>query len=237
MSEKLGIVGGLGPMATVSFMKRIINMTDAKKDQDHIHIVIEHCPSIPDRTGYILDHSQDNPAPAIVEACRILENAGVREIAIPCVTAHYFHHEISEHTKVPVMDGVMLCADYLKEKGINSVGIMATDGTVRSGIFEEPLKAHGIRSIYPDRALQKDVMHLIYENVKSGTAIDRERFASVSDYLFSEGAEVVILGCTELSVIADEYLPEGRFLDLLSVLARACVHDFGKLKEEYRDLL
>ena len=235
--DRLGIIGGLGPMATVSFMKRIIDMTDAACDQEHIHIVVEHCPSIPDRTAYILDHSKQNPSPAIISACRTLENAGVDEIAIPCVTAHFFREEIARNIGIPVMDGVLLTADYLKSKGVSKVGIMATDGTIRSGIFENALKSHGIASVLPSDRTQRYVMDLIYNDVKSGRPIEQDKFGAVAVELREEGAEVILLGCTELSVIADEWLPDGRFLDVLSVLSRACVMDFGKLKDEYKELL
>ncbi len=224
-------------MATVSFMKRIIDMTDAACDQDHIHIVVEHCPSIPDRTAYILDNSKEDPSPAIISACRTLENAGVDEIAIPCVTAHFFREEIARNIGIPVMDGVLLTADYLKSKGVNKVGIMATDGTIRSGIFENALKSHGIASVLPSARTQRYVMDLIYNDVKSGRPIEQDKFGAVAVELREEGAEVILLGCTELSVIADEWLPDGRFLDVLSVLSRACVMDFGKLKDEYKELL
>lgn len=224
-------------MATVSFMKRIIMMTAAEKDQDHIHMVVEHCPSIPDRTGYILDHTKENPAPAIIAAGHILEAAGVDEIAIPCVTAHFFHHEISAQIRIPVMDGVALCAEYLQSKNIRRTGIMATDGSVRSGVFEEVFRQNKIECIYPSEEMQHHVMELIYDDVKSGRPVEKEKFQAVADELFAKKAEVVLLGCTELSVIADEWLPEGCFLDALSVLARKCVLDTGKLKPEFQELL
>lgn len=235
--EKLGIIGGLGPMATVSFMKRIIDMTDATCDQEHIHMVVEHCPTIPDRTAYILDHNKPDPAPAILEACRILEGAGVDEIAIPCVTAHFFRDKIAKITSIPVLDGVALCADYLKEKGVHNVGIMATDGTIASGIFHNVLSEHGITSVTPTPKAQRYVMDLIYNDVKGGRPIEQDKFGAVAVELRENGAEVIILGCTELSVIADKWLPDGRFLDVLSVLSRACVMDFGKLKDAYKELL
>ena len=224
-------------MATVCFMKRIIEMTDAETDQEHLNMLVAHAPSIPDRTAYILDPTKDDPAPAIIEACKFLERAGVEEIAIPCVTAHFFKSRISKEVTVPVMDGVVVCADYLKEQGIRRVGILATDGTIRSGIVEKTLESREIDCVLPTPEKQKMVMDLIYQDVKSGRPVNRERFAEVARGLRQNGADVVLLGCTELSVAADEWLPEGKFVDLLSVLARACVMDFGKLKKEYETLI
>ena len=96
--KKLGVVGGLGPMTTVSFIKRVIDMTDATIDQEHIPMVVEHCCYTPDRTAFILGNSEDSPLPSILAACRDLEKAGATHIAMPCVTAHYFYEELSRTT-------------------------------------------------------------------------------------------------------------------------------------------
>ena len=234
--KKLGIVGGLGPMVTVSFLKRIITMTDACKDQDHIRMIVEHAPSIPDRTAYILGESIDDPKPYLMDACRTLKEAEVAEIAIPCVTAHYYIEEISREINIPVLDGVALCAQYLRKKQISHVGIMATDGSLKSGIFRENFQEKGLDCIYPSLQAQAAVMDLIYRDVKCGKPPEKEKFQAVTDELREKGAEVILLGCTELSVIADEWLPEGGFLDLLSVLAAKCVKDFGRLKPEYAEM-
>ena len=124
-----------------------------------------------------------------------------------------------------------------EEKGITKVGLMATEGTVRSGIFAGPLKNAGIECIEPNEKNQGYVTRLIYNNVKMGRPVEKEIFEHVAKYFKSSGAEAILLGCTELSVIADEWLPGGTFLDMMSALSRQCVLDYGNLKEEYREII
>lgn len=235
--NKLGIIGGLGPMATATFLKRIIQMTEASCDQEHIDCLIAHAPSIPDRTRYLLDPSAPDPAEPMARAGQMLARMGAGAIAIPCVTAHGFHSRLSEAIPVPIYNGVDLAAAYLADRGIRQVGIMATDGTVQTGVLERALTRHGIRSVYPGPGEQQGVMDLIYRDVKAGLPADRELFRRISGDLFRRGADLVLLGCTELSVAAEEWLPPGRYLDVLDVLACRCVADFGKLKPQYEELI
>ena len=236
--EKLGVIGGLGPMTTVSFLKRVIDMTDATLDQEHVPMVVEHCTYTPDRTAFILKKSKDNPLPSIVEAAQNLQKVGATHIAIPCVTAHYFFDKIEKSVDIPVYNGIGLCIEEFRKKGIGRVGIMATEGTVRSGIFARPLEAAGMECIEPSAVHQSYVTDLIYNNVKMGQPVERKKFEAVVSALKADGAEAILLGCTELSVIADEWLPrDGVFLDMMSALARACVKDYGVLRKEYEELL
>ena len=153
------------------------------------------------------------------------------------MTAHYFHDSLTAAVNIPVMDGAALSAEYLSREKIGRVGIMATDGTVKSGIFSSAFEKSGAEIIYPDEALQKYVMDLIYEDVKRGKPVEKEKFEAVSKELFSKGADVILLGCTELSVIAQEWLPAGRFLDVLDVLSMESVRYCGRLKAEHNILL
>lgn len=235
--KKLGIIGGLGPMATVSFMRRIIEMTEADTDQEHMDIYVAHCPSIPDRTGYLLDRTKPDPAPQIIDAGKKLALIGADEIAIPCITAHAFHAQLQSSIPIPVINGIRLTAEYLKDKGVSCAGILATDGTVQTGIFGSALSELGIKAVYPSATSQRFVMDLIYNDVKAGKPVEKDKFIAVAAEMKLLGAEVMILGCTELSVIADEWLPEGRFIDVLDVLARSSVKDCGKLKKEYYEII
>ena len=220
---KLGVLGGLGPVTTVSFIKRVIDMTDAKIDQEHIPMVIEHGTNTPDRTEFILGRSNDSPLPMMLEDCNHLEKSGACVIAIPCVTAHYFYDELSKGVNIPIINGVQICVDEFVRMGVKKVGIMATAGTVKSGIFAKPLQEAGIERVEPDEEHQKYVTDLIYQNVKMGNPVEKDKFVKVTEYLKNNGAEVILLGCTELSVIADEWLPEGRFVDMMTELAKESV--------------
>jgi aspartate racemase len=235
--KKLGVIGGLGPMATAFFMQMVIEMTDARVDQEHIEMLIHNCPWIPDRTSYILGKSSENPSVPMAEiGSRLVEN-GAEIIAIPCITANYFFDELAEKIGVPVIHSIRESVSYLKEHGVGTVGVMATDGTISSGLFHAALKEAGIGEIVPSPQKQAFVMNLIYDDVKAGKPIEMEKFEAVSKELRKNGAEVILLGCTELSMIRrDEQIGAG-YLDVMQVLAKCSVELCGVLKPEYREII
>ena len=229
--DRLGIIGGLGPMATAFFLEKLIAMTEAAKDQEHVNAIVYHEPAVPDRTSFILDPQAADPGPFLIEAAKRLEQAGVSAIAIPCVTAHFFRDRIGEAVSIPVLNGVAQTADVLEARKIRRVGIMATDGTVASGLFQTEFDSLGITALFPDAPMQKKVMSLIYDFVKAGKEPDLRLYAEVAEALEADGAEVVLLGCTELSVIGARHALPGKWLDVLDVLAMHCVDRFARLKE------
>lgn len=232
----LGVIGGMGPDATTHFMELVTAMTDAGTDQGHVNMIVYNFPSIPDRTGYILGYNLKSPLPGLTHVGHALARQGASCIAVPCVTAHYFHQELQAALPVPVLNAVRETLRLLQQQGICRVGIMATEGTIRSGFLSRELDEGGITSIIPSPARQEDVNHLIYENVKAGRPPDMERFFRVQQELRDCGAEIVLLGCTELSLIRRE--GEAGFLDMLEVLARESVLRCGKhLRPEYENLL
>lgn len=216
----LGVIGGLGPIATAHFTELVIRMTAADTDQQNLDMIIYNFPCIPDRTAYILDHSKESPLPKMIEIGNALAASGADHIAIPCVTAHYFCSELSAAIPVPIINGVRETVAHLKENGITRAGIMATDGTVSSGLFSNELTAAGITPVLPSQKAQADVMHLIYKNIKAGVAADMNRFESVKAELSQNGAEAIILGCTELSLIKRDYDIGHSFIDAMEVLAQ-----------------
>lgn len=239
MEKKIiGVIGGLGPLATAHFMELVTQMTDAKRDQENVDMIVYNFPSIPDRTGYILGSNLKSPFPGLKSVGHALVRLKVSCIAIPCVTAHYFHKELQESITVPIINGVAETVNLLKNQGVKKVGIMATDGTIRSGLLSRELDLAGIISVIPSLQRQEDVMHLIYENVKAGKPADMQRFRRVQRELFACGAEIILLGCTELSIVKrDENIGPG-FLDMMEVLARETVIRSGKkLKPEYESLI
>ena len=234
----LGVIGGLGPIATAHFMELVVNMTEADRDQDNLEMIIYNFPSIPDRTGYILGSNLKSPLPGLLSVGRALSRQEVACIAIPCVTAHYFYKELSASISTPILNGVEETAQLLKESGVERVGIMATDGTVLSGLFSDALERRGIRPIVPSRERQQDVMHLIYRNIKAGLAPEMDRFHAVRQELREKGAEVIILGCTELSMIKRDREIGPGFLDAMEVLAKQAVLRCGKqVKAQFENLI
>ncbi len=236
--KSFGIIGGLGPMATAYLMELIVDMTDAKTDQEHIDAIIFNRPGVPDRTAYILDPSKPSPVPPMVDMAQKLENLGVCAIGTPCVTAHSFHEDLQSSVNVPFIHMVQETAAYLKAAGCKKAGIMATSGTVHMGLFQKALTDIGLDYALPDKAMQENVMSLIYDNVKAGIPADMDKFRAVSEALRSDGCDAVILGCTELSIIKRDNEIGPGYLDALEVLARAAILTCGKkVKTEYESLL
>lgn len=239
-SEKsvLGVIGGLGPIATAYFMELVIRMTDAGTDQEHLDMIIYNCPSIPDRTSYILGKSQESPLPRMLDIGQELARQGAQFIAVPCVTAHYFYPLLEKEIPVPIINGVRETAAHLKANGITRAGIMATDGTITSRLFHRELEAAGIEAIVPSVQRQADVMSLIYEDIKANRPADMARFAAVRDELRERGAQAIILGCTELSLIKRDNPIGPGFVDAMEVLAQRSVVCCGAaLKPEYDCLI
>lgn len=235
--NKLGIVGGLGPMASAYYIERITEMTEAKLDQEHIEILMHSCPGIPDRTSYILGESSMSPLPKLIEVSKGLVNSGAQLLAMPCITAQYFEKELEKEVNVPFIDAIGETAKYLKDRNINKAALMATDGTVKCGLFQSRLKNEGIECILPDADNQAKIMDIIYNQVKSGKIIDYDEFESVVSYLCDNGAQVVILGCTELSVLKRNHIMPAGILDVIDVMSRAAVLKCGKLKKEFNELI
>lgn len=236
-SKKLGVIGGLGPMATAVFLEMVVEMTNADVDQEHIEMLIHHCPQIPDRTSYILGNSSENPEIKMIEVEKELERQGAEMIVIPCVTSTYFWKELSGAVDIPVLNIVEELHKYFKQRNVRSVGLMATSGTVESGLFQKAFAGENCRLILPSKERQQDVMHLIYNNIKANKPAEMERFAAVSEELREQGAEVIILGCTELSVLHKNHEIGAGYLDAMQLMAKCAVESCGRLKIEYQELI
>lgn len=234
----LGVIGGLGPIATAHFMELIIRMTEAQTDQEHLDMIIYNRPSIPDRTSYILDQSKPNPLPEMIRVGNTLARQGAKLIAIPCMTAHYFHRELTRYIEAPIVHAIHETAVHLKKHGITTAGIMATDGTIRSKLFQQELEKHGITPVIPGEEGQKCVMSVIYDDIKANRPAGMDKFDLAARDLREAGAQAIILGCTELSLVKRDCPIGAGYLDAMEVLARRCVLECGgRLKEEYQNLI
>ena len=224
----LGVVGGLGPSATVDFMDKIIRNTPADKDQDHIRMIVDHDPKIPDRTAGLLGEGPD-PTAALDAACKRLEAYGADLIAIPCNTAHAFIEPIQRDLSIPSINMLLETAQTIEDHhgGVKSIGLLATRGTLKSRIYHDLIEQGGRRVVVPDEEHQDLLMNAIY-GVKAGhtDAIHLEQFRQVLNHIIGIGAELVILGCTELpllSVRIDTGKEGIEVLDPGEILARKCV--------------
>lgn len=233
----LGVLGGLGPMATAYYLELMIKMTDAATDQEHLQSIVMNFPTVPDRTAYILGRSEESPLEPMIALGRQLKDMGAGVLATPCITAHYFHQSLQDGIGLPMIHGIECVARQLAAAGISRVGLMATDGTVQSGIFQQQVEAQGMELVLPDEQGQRDVMTLIYDQIKAGKQADPVLFEQVKQQLRRQGAQVVVLGCTELSLLKKgAYLGTG-ILDALEVLAQESLIACGKpIKKEYQCL-
>jgi len=228
-NKKLGILGGMGPQATQYFFQRIIESTDAKCDQDHIDIMIINQASTPDRTASILSKNDKDLMSVIEKNLKLFEIYGVDNIAIPCNTTHYFYEKIQSKTKIPIINMVEeTVKSILETKGVKKIGILATDGTIFTKIYEKECVKRDAEAVFPSEANQKKIMEIIYKEIKSGEKGDFNKFMEVVKELRDKGCEVIVLACTELSYLNKNYkLPE-YCLDALEVLVRRSIELSGK---------
>ncbi len=240
MSDKksavLGILGGLGPLSSAYFYEMITLHTRAMRDQDHIDIILSSRATIPDRTDFILSRSDDDPAPIMVEELKKLVHAGADYIAIPCNTAHYFYDTLMSESAVPILNMVVDTLDYCVAKGAKKIGILATEGTVRAGIYRSVCEEKGIECYAPSADGQAAVTRIIYDQIKTGISASAEDFALVEKELKDVGCDVAILGCTELSVAKKQLGLGSWFLDALEVLAKKAITVCGKEAIGFTDL-
>lgn len=228
MSNKVGVIGGLGPMATAKFLEIIINNTKAEKDQDHVDLIVCQYSSIPDRTAFILDDSKENPVYEMIEAAKFLEKAGVSFITMPCNTATYFYEEIKKNISVEMINIVLETVNYCKNEGFKKVGLIATDGTIKSGIYEK--YADGEIDVFlPNADVQKKIMSVIYDDVKQNIFPSSDKINDILEYFKDNGCDAIIAGCTEISVALDALnIHDDKVVDSLTVLAKKTILKAGK---------
>lgn len=220
---KLGILGGLGPMASAYFLEMITEHTDAERDQDHIDILLSSRATTPDRTAFILGKSDENPLPVMIKDAKYLESCKVSAIVIPCNTAHYFLDEIRDSVSVPMPSIITKTVEHIEHQGSKKMGILATEGTVFSNSYQLEAERHGIEWEIPSEEDQKIISSLIYDNVKKGLPADRDKFYSVCEHLWKNRCDSIVLGCTELSVINRQLGCDERLTDSLEVLAYTAI--------------
>lgn len=226
--KTIGIIGGMGPLATVHLYERIVLRTKALRDQDHIRVLIDSNTNIPDRTKAIISDGED-PTVELIKSAKILENSGADFLIMPCNTAHYFINTIQETVNIPFVNMVEETVKYTEKKfGRDTVvGILATDGTIKSKIYENYYAKLGIKTVVPDKT-QADVMKFIYDVIKKGNYNEGTSlmFSAVEE-LKEMGATSFLLGCTELSSAQYLYKFEGNFINPIEVLTERSIEFAG----------
>lgn len=214
-----GILGGLGPMSTFYFCELLTRHTLASCDADHLDLLVSSRASTPDRTAFILGKSDANPLPVMIEEAKRLSDAGADLIVIPCNTAHFFYDGLQKATSIPILNIISETVSYLKHRGIECFGLLATEGTVASGAYHRLCEPKGIRCIVPSRQEQDELTNMIYGAVKQNQKPDFASFLRISQSLLNQGCECLVLGCTELSLLRREGLTQPWYVDSLEVLA------------------
>ena len=202
----VGILGGMGPAATVDLFDRIVRATPAETDQDHLRILIDNNPAVPDRTAAILGEGP-NPVPLLMQGVLDLAERGAELIAIPCNTAHHFLPEVQESCPVPILDMIVETARHIRDVYGEScsVGILATIGTVGTGLYQRALEQEGLTWKLPLEAEQHALMDAIYgsQGIKAGVAPEGPRavIQEIGRQMANRGADVFVLGCTEIPLV------------------------------------
>ena len=225
----IGVLGGMGPEATLSLFQKIIKNTEAVRDQDHLRVLIDNNPKIPDRTPAILG-SGENPLPMMIETARVLERAGAAFIVIPCVSAHYFLDGLREGVDIPVISIIeeVVAEVEIKVPDAKRIGLMATTGTIRAGLFQNRLREIGVEVLVPSSEDQENlVMSAVYgeSGIKAGflSSENKEKILRASRALIGRGAQGIIGGCTEVPLAVQQRDMEVPFFDSLDILALAAI--------------
>jgi aspartate racemase len=224
--KTIGILGGMGPAATVDLFDKIVKAAKVSRDQDHPRIIIDNNPKIPDRTAAILEKGPD-PLSVMVQSAKLLEKARVDFIVIPCVTAHFFHTKLQEQISTPILHLVKETMKYLivRYPDTVKVGLLASSGTVQSGLFDEACAAANVELITPTKEIQTTkVMEAIYGIKATGpTATSKTLAREAAETLILRGAQAIIAGCTEIPLVLVDGDLSVPVIDPIAVLAERAV--------------
>ncbi len=230
--KSIGILGGMGPEATLHLFNLIIKNTPASKDQDHIPVIIHNNPLIPDRTLHIV-YNEESPLSLLIEGAQQLERAGADMILIACNTAHYYIKEIEPHISTPVLDMIALTSQYISGSRDTNVserikaGILATTGTINTSLYQRSLLEHNIEPLIPTPQEQQElVMEAVYgkKGIKAGyKRVPKQLIIKAAKLLIERGADIIIAGCTEIPIVLRGSDIEAELVNSMDVLAKEAI--------------
>ena len=220
-SKCVGVLGGMGPDATVDFMAKVIALTPAEKDQDHIHMIVDQNPKVPNRQDAILANGED-PGPVMAEMAQRLETAGADFLVVPCNSAFGFASVVAGAVSIPLVSIVEVTVDACE--GFSTVGVMATDGCLQSHVYQDALAAAGITAELPGKDELADLMALL-NGIKAGYRGERvaRGMEALATALVARGAQAIIAGCTEIPLVLDESAVDVPLISSTDVLAARTV--------------
>ena len=226
-SEQIvGVLGGMGPEATLDLMHRVLALTPADDDADHIHMLIDNNPKVPSRIKAIIEGSGSSPLPTLIKMAKGLEQQGSDYLVMPCNTAHYYHADIAQSVNIPFINLLELTAATVRQKNvfIKKVGLLASSALQITQLYEPVFQNLGITVLYPFKQIQSELMTLITE-IKGKRHTDTSiRFLErAAQDLISQGADHLVVACTELSLFTDRLPSQMEYTDAADVLAREIV--------------
>lgn len=221
MDGYLGVIGGMGPSATADFLMKLTEETPAGRDQEHVPVLVWGDCRTPDRTESLLQGGP-SPLPHLVEAAAQLRRLGACALVIPCNTAHAWAGDIVALGRVPLLHIVDAVAEVALARGVKTLGLMATSGTLAAGQYPSRLADRDIKVTVPEAQEQRDVSEGIALTKAGRLAEARELFMFVHEALLRRGADMVALACTEIPLAMQPLGPHS--LDTTRALARACAH-------------
>lgn len=230
VDKKLGVLGGMGPLATSVFFNRVIQNTVANNDQEHINMVILNHTSLPDRTKAILTGEEKAFLNEIKDDIKLFEMANVANIVIPCNTSHYFFEQIQAMTEINIINMVEHTVRYILKKDGNKskVAILGTDGTILSHVYEDECRKQGIEPFIPQENMQATIMNIIY-HIKSDPGYQANELNDlINNLLVEERCTSIILGCTELSCVKLDENIRKYAIDPMDILVNEAIVQSGK---------
>lgn len=222
MVKTIGILGGMGALATSLLFNDIIVNTKVNKDQDHIPILVDNNPKIADRTNYILGKSMEDPRRELIKSAKRLEQMGASFLIMPCNTAHFFYDDIIKEINIPFIHMIDETMKVVKNKGYKKVGLLATEGTLAAKVYDKVAEKYDIEVLSPDESKQKYVTEVIYNIKEDKKQESLEGFNETILELKKRGADTLIAGCTEISVAIDKFGLDG-ILDPMLILAEESI--------------
>ncbi|MBV5297042.1 MAG: amino acid racemase [Rhodoferax sp.] len=222
--SRIGVLGGMGPSATVDFMDKVIRLTPASRDQDHLPMIVLNSPQIPDRSSAILGNGPD-PLPILLAGIDLLNKIGVGVVAIPCNSSHHWYSQMAERSHAPIIHIADACVLAVPTSPGTQVAIFATRGALKSGFYQQALRQRGIDFLIPDSDTGQDEIDACIRAVKAGQIEEGSRQLDMAMVMSAKaGANAIIMGCTEIPIASRGMDPTRlTLIDSALELARATV--------------
>lgn len=229
--KTVGVIGGLGPLATLDFFDRILRRTRAYREQDHLRLIIDNNTKVPDRNAHLRGEGP-SPGPALAASAKGLERAGAELIVMACNTTHAWESEIRAAIGVPFLSIIDVTTEAAANMGAETVGVMAVDACLTMGLYQKSLTRTGVKPVLLAPESQRTFMELIYR-IKSGDSGDtvKRAMATLARKLEAQGAEAIIAGCTEIPIVLTADDMDGELISSTDVLVeRTILAAGGELK-------